>query len=802
MKIYRKLLLVTVLSLSALIVRGGKVNKPDATGKLIKQAKLVARRGNIAATRAAYEKVFAVKDLSDEQRADAYLDIAQVLCRGRHPKFKGAMAEYNKALALKSISEKKRCRILMLKAAMLYRSNFSDRRGSYHTRGIDAAQAIYEKLAESTKVPNNVRIAAYKYFADCLLDKMMEKEAVSALKKALTIPGLKVGEKELAQFNLGRCYRRQTNYKEARKIYDRLLATSNNRNLKKLIVKDYLNIFMDNNNFQAAEAMMKKYGWDDYGIAKFYGRRQMPDKAVAFWLKALDNPRLKERVRWRVLCFLTGGVRYNRYRAWLEKYLDEFLKTDPGRITFLTRRLGRENPEFLIWAANKLLAYDKLKLQDRIHVSRRLISAYLDLDKCSQALDVAKKIIANQQIDARTRARFQLIADIIKRKAGPARIRQAAEELLQLCRSEKMPRIKQAELLGDIAKVAVCAFNDSAATAIDTVRSTLIKQEPRRSFRVQFVDNAPYDISAWLRSPYINEKGKYAVLDRKYGNNLKNLLATDAAITNRSLGASNSRDSRKARFSAVCDADGIHLFLLAPCRNFKDVADGLERVASYEMYLAPGKNEPYHCLIMNPGSDRFYDKFHTMYRNRHYRRITVKNGTVYYEKRATPQGVAAYLRIPWIAFYDKIPQNGDKYEFEAIYWANGGYSWGGSKSVHNRSSFGDWIFSGMTPQALNSIKRRIISRAYSHYKDQKAGSKNGVLDFWEDPELGDPKFYNTCLRKMVEKLDEYGRKIKPGMSDKEVELLYDKAVPKWLDIEYVVADLRSKYLRDKFFKAN
>jgi hypothetical protein len=188
-----------------------------------------------------------------------------------------------------------------------------------------------------------------------------------------------------------------------------------------------------------------------------------------------------------------------------------------------------------------------------------------------------------------------------------------------------------------------------------------------------------------------------------------------------------------------------------------------------------------------------------MYRNKRFRLISKKAGTLFWDSRATDKGVALYIRIPWMTLYDKLPREGGKYQFEAIHWTNGGRSWGGSKSVHNRSSFGDLIFSNMTKKNLTAIKRRIIKKAYDHYKKQKAGNFNGVIDFWEDPELGDPEFYNACLRAMVSELDGYGKMIKPGMSDEEVELVFGKAVPKWMEIEYVVADLRRKYLSDKFF---
>ncbi|MDP6355154.1 MAG: hypothetical protein QF473_08645 [Planctomycetota bacterium] len=548
------------------------------------------------------------------------------------------------------------------------------------------------------------------------------------------------------------------------------------------------------------------------GIAWFY-RRHDKGKSDALYLKVLDDAAIKDRDRWSAFRILTKKGPYSRHMELIEKYLDGFAKTEPKRVEqHMLKYFGgvhmrpdyfgwdsRYNPAFIIWAGKRVLAYDTLSIKDRANVSKHMINAYLDFNQRAEALATAKAIAARKGCQGIVAEQYRLLATVIERKARPGQVRRAASALIKLCRKEEMKGLEQAEVLGTVAQVAVRACNDSAAVEIDEVRSALIKPEPRRKLNCEFVDEAPNDISAWLNSPAIKEKGRYGVMDRKYGNNLKNLIATDAAITSRVTGASASDE--RARFSVLADAEGLHFFLLAPCKNHEDVADGLEATQSYEMYFAPGKNEPYYCYITNPGQKRFDhgDFYHTMYRNRHHRQTRMDEKTLFTDSRATPQGTATYFRIPWEVLYDKLPERGETYEYECIHWANGGMSWGGSKSVHNRSSFGDIVFSNLTAKNLTAIKRRIIKKAYSHYRLEKSGKYNGVVDFWKDPELGDPEFYNSCLRDMVKKLDDYGKMIKAGMSDAEVETLFAEAVPKWMEIEYEIADLRSRYMSDKLF---
>jgi len=732
--------------------------------------------------------------------------------RGRSPKLKDALAQYEKALAIPSLPARERYRVLMGMAKVHYRSNYVDRRGSYHTRGIDAARAIHEEVVASDEVDSKTKVEAYRLMADCLFDKMDPAAATEALKKALVLPGLSVEERHRAEFDLAKGFQRQLDQVTAREMYDRLLAATEDVHLRNSIVREYTKIFVATGEVDEGARFLRQAGRYEHDIAAFLVRHGRREQGLALYHKILDDPEAAERTRWNAFSRLCRGGDFSQVMKLGDRYLDGFTKTDPKRITVLLTFFSRgymgpyyvgydsrANPRFIVWLAGKLLPYEGLSPKDRLRVSGHLINAHLDLRNLPEAVAVAEAVAANEVFKDSEREQHKLIASVIDRETKASRLKAAAKKLLRTCKKNGLPAIEQVRFLEQVSRVAVRALNYPAAKALDEIRDPLIKKEPRRSLNCEFVREAPSDISSWLASPYVNDKRRYGVIDRKYGNNLKNLLATDAAITGREVGAGDGKTTERARLSAVCDASAIHLFLLAPCKNAQDVADGLEATSSYEMYLAPGKNEPYYCYILNPGRGDFYDTFHTMYKSRYYRESRIKDGTVFSESRATEKGVATYIRVPWEVLHDKLPEQGDKYEFDVLHWARGGYSWGGSKSVHNRSSFGDLVFSNLTKDNLNAIKRRIVKKAYDEYRTQKRGNKNGVIDFWEDPELGDPAFYDACLRKIIEELDNYGKLVKPGMTYDQVEMLYERAVPKWMEIEYVIADLRSRYLSDRFF---
>jgi hypothetical protein len=68
---------------------------------------------------------------------------------------------------------------------------------------------------------------------------------------------------------------------------------------------------------------------------------------------------------------------------------------------------------------------------------------------------------------------------------------------------------------------------------------------------------------------------------------------------------------------------------------------------------------------------------------------------------------------------------------------------------------------------------------------------------WNDAELGDPQFYQSQVAPLLARLDEYADKVNKDMKSAEVEDIFQNAVPGWMEINYLVAALRTRYLREK-----
>jgi hypothetical protein len=222
-------------------------------------------------------------------------------------------------------------------------------------------------------------------------------------------------------------------------------------------------------------------------------------------------------------------------------------------------------------------------------------------------------------------------------------------------------------------------------------------------------------------------------------------------------------------------------------------------MGGYEMYLTRGYGTPYDCLMPSCelGISVCKDAFITQYDNPKYRNFG-SGGYASLECRLVEGGVAGLFRVDWTAYVDKLPENGTVWEFEPIHWENGGWTWGGSESVHNRSSYGRLVFDNMNRENLAIIKHRLLPKAKAKYRAEFSEGRNGCLEFYLDPELGDPEFYHAEIAPLIKKYDAYAERIKADMSVDEIHEVFDNAYQFMMNVPFYVSELRAEYLQRKY----
>ena len=151
------------------------------------------------------------------------------------------------------------------------------------------------------------------------------------------------------------------------------------------------------------------------------------------------------------------------------------------------------------------------------------------------------------------------------------------------------------------------------------------------------------------------------------------------------------------------------------------------------------------------------------------------------------------VTLPWSAFYQKLPAaSGTEWRFECL---ADGHSWGGSQGVHESSSWGRLVFD-LKPGELAAIRRRLV------YDTCKAWSRSGhgalsAFDRWGDPVVGDPEFYEECLKPLEAELKAQAAKVRPDMSDDEVNEVYEKGAKVWIGLDHEIDALRREWLLGK-----
>jgi tetratricopeptide (TPR) repeat protein len=740
-----------------------------------------------------------------------------------------ALAKIKQALEDKKLDPKDKARLLdmagdaVLKQATPYKSaeDYFDNL-KFSQQQYEQVKSYYDQILADDAIANSSKIKALNDLANAYigsldgqyLDKMDISPANEFVERALKLPNLTPTDQASALSNIGAMYARQARYADAVAAYEKVVALDINDGLKRRAWQAMANIQISQGNADGAIATAKAHGLDLVDIYKKLGQ---DDAAVAEITKTLDDATVSDAARWATFTKLPyfgwvsslypNKIRSNR-QALLQlsqKYLPAFLQTDPNRATTFLPLVkavpalrsdyyngGYADPELLVWYAPLLLKAPKLSDKDYALVTTRYIDAMAALD-VSKAVALAKDAAADPRLNAATQFWALLVNTALSGKNA---------DTGKVIKAEKtLPEKDKAQAVLSAAQTALQAGNEDASRSLYASYEGLFAHSLTATIRSTFVQNAPFDVGSWMNSGLLQNKDITAKMDRPYGDNLEFLNLTDSSTTGRNAAATDKKDSGSTdtNLHTVFDAQGIHLFFDLHDTQAQEVLDGTIGGGSIEMYLAPGENQPYYTFIPNlpdGAIDTGPGYFITMYPNGRWRNPSTDDGTLKTNTHRTKDGFGLSLFLSWDLFYDKLPQNGTKWQFEAIRWTrSGGLSFAGSQSVHNRSSWGDIIFEGMTPEVLTAIKRGIIFDAVAQYK--KAKKITQPVGHWADPELGDPAFFEAKVKPLYARLDAYAEKVNKEMTAADTETLFKEAVPDWMEINFRVEALRAQYLMAK-----
>lgn len=667
----------------------------------------------------------------------------------------------------------------------------------------DEAIARYERIVADPAIAAPARLDALRAIADVqiglLSGKYLHEMDLSAAHQTLArgpaLPELSPHDRATARTNIARLFERENKNDDARRVYQQILGLEVNEPVKTQAHHRIANTLIQDGRTDEAVSIYHDRGLDLIELYRLTGdNAKRHDECV----KVLEDADVPEPARWnafsRMPCWDWNSHDFAGIREAAEAYLPGFMESDLNRALILRQRVmntsAADAPAFIEWAAPILMKAPRLSDDDYSKVYASMIDALAIQKKTPEMIAAAQAMSSDERVPAERRLAAKLT---VSAHAGMSEV----DSILDA--AGDVPATARAEALLQAARTTLRADDESTARALHEIYQNLLTGPDRASITCRFTPDAPFDIGSWLASPIRRDAAATAALDRPYGSNLEFLLLTDSAVTGRNVGTDAPEGDVRTEFHTASDEQGIHLFLFAPHSQAADVPNAAASGGSFEIYFTPGDGQAYYTFLIDTPDGRVDPQaFITMYPNARFRLPSIEQGTMRAQSRAVEGGFATHLFLSWELFHDRLPGDGDRWQFEAIHWTQaGGFSFGGSQSVHNRSSWGDIIFVGMNVGHLDAIKRRVMVRAAAKY--QAARRVTGSAGQWNDPELGDPAFFAARVKPLLDRLDEFSEMLKKDLTAEQVGAIYREAVPGWMETGHIVEAMRAEYLLDRHF---
>lgn len=799
--------------------------KPEEKTRAIEQknnmfydaARQTARANKLEDTVKAYTDFLAIKDITPAMRFNAHIELKNAYDRDKKPN--EGFAEIQKAAAIEGLSAKDALRGVIMIGEKYVRDNFPQSgNGAYISDGLNNAYDTYEKALSNPAFGNQEKIELYKRMANCRLEFMDLDGAIAILDKALALKDMTPEDKFMATYNKADVFYRALEYKKALDLFNEAQKFTgefkeNDQRLKNLSGRiascireletpeerkariDKIKTSSTVKSGDMISALREEGDLD--GAAKLY------DAILADKEKNLNDR--SNALRDVVTMYYNAGD-HLKAKTFAEKYADGIIAEDKGRHggfyrnvmlgSNLQHRGINRVPDTFVWVINKHIEHNGPDFA--------LVKALIDTEVARGDYKAAEKAadlgLTIKDIKGDQKLELEMMKLIVKTNGKPGSI---GKDLSKLITSsiEKISENDKAKKLLDGARIAMKLKMFDVAKAIWKEREGLILGNEKPSLTVPFMEKAPKNITDFVNSAHFKDAKNRGYLNRKYGNNLQFLLETDAALTGRIV-TEDTGGNEFTSFVAVCDPEGVKFFFYMPCKDKKrleQIRDGFTGMGGFESYLAPGFYAPYSCYLIDCPPWNNVSVFETQYDNYSHRNMSVDKKNMKIDFELLDDAVGCMLSIDWSVFVNELPVNGTIWEFEPIHWERGGWSWGGSESVHHRSSFGNLIFANMTPENRTKIMRRLLVKAKNAW-NQANSPHGGLIEHWQDPELGDLKFNAEVVVPFKNKYYDYANRIKADMTDEEVNTIFNEAFPTLINAYFIIQEMRKNYLDEQRVK--
>ncbi len=660
------------------------------------------------------------------------------------------------------------------------------------------AKEEYAKVAADSKATPAHKITAVNKTAGVLIAEKKIDEARAEYAKIADMPGVTPVDMLNAKFAIAKSYENQRDYAKASGIYAGVYNDAATPKQQKIqAIKANAAVLSIRCKFDEARAeygkilslpelvLMDKVNVS-MDIARSYERQGEFAKTREEYLKASAFEGLDVKGKANVLAALARTYKSETDLVNMKKTMEAISVLVPAPdysllrdyATLAAAKGDSKEEEAALTQIMSISGINNVQYSDALFKK-------IDNLAANQKIEDAKKLAADSFADAKLSEEQKFLCSLLSVGLGVAK---GASIDAKSIPATTLDAEKQAKLYNDAAKVFMRARNYEVAKFFGNKADAMFRDDPRYVYECKFMDKSPFGVSGWKNSDIVKDPARRESRFEEYNKKAAALLINDVNVV-RDVGTGEAKKNN-AGFYMAADARGWHVYVHCQDDQVEQVLAGLAKSGTLEMYFAPGKGECYYQWMITLPSEKT-DFIEWMSPNRNYRKMDD-----YFKVEIAPvdDGFGVYMFFPWDLVYDKLPQEGDLWTFGLVNWArSGGFTWG-SGQVHELSKFGKVKFTGVD-KYMPAIKRALVMKAFANYKKAAASATT----FWKDEVKGDRNFYDKTLLPQMEKFNELGKLVKPEMTPAEADMLFEKAVPDWMEFDYLVSELRTEYVKNKLF---
>ena len=441
-------------------------------------------------------------------------------------------------------------------------------------------------------------------------------------------------------------------------------------------------------------------------------------------------------------------------------------------------------------------------LDARFEAAQYAAAAYAGLRDRTKAKEVVQTGLGNPKLAPEDIYEFQLMAEILS-LTGDAKTMAAHLAETEPRLGKDCPAKARKERFERAGSLPVLMCDEACARVVASYyREHMDPVLPRKVYTVKFSERPVSGPGDWADLPVKPEESAF---DRTFGGPGMDFLVTDVTTGDRGNAVEGGETSRAfpTTLQVVADEWGVHILYTFYDKRARQFESGELDAGGFESYIAAGDNQPYSGMLCKLQRRARVRIMSTTYEAPGHRRIdpadaqTVRSETIF-----TDDAALQYTAFSWDLFAEHVPADGGTWDFESIFWGPVRSAWNGTASIHGRSTWGLLRFE-LGDAARAKILKLQLFRAVGLYKAEKTpggtsanAAQEGIFDHWRDRSVGDPAFYDKCLKPLVAELDAVAERVKAEMSDAEVKEIAEAYLSRFLNIRSEVARLRADYLDD------